>query len=391
MSPSRLTRGARAAYRSPWRTPELDDVAALVRTFFDREIAPHRERFARQHEVDREVWRVAGRIGLLCPGIPTEYGGGGGSFAHEAVVLEELARSADGSFGFAVHSTIVAPYVLAYGTSRQRRSWLPRLASGECVGAIAMTEPDAGSDLQAISTTARRDGDEYVVDGAKTFISNGTHADLVLVVVRTGADPVRGLSLLGVEPADLTGFARGRVLEKVGQPGQDTRELSFTQMRVPAANLLGGREGEGFGQLMAQLPQERLAIAVGAVAAMEAAVDLATAYAKDRRAFGRDLLSFQNTRFLLAECTADALAARTLVDHCIQLHLGGRLDAATASLAKFWTTEQQGRVVDRCVQVFGGYGYLTEYPIARLYAAARVSRIYGGANEIMKEMVARTL
>ena len=260
------------------------------------------------------------------------------------------------------------------------------------VGAIAMTEPGTGSDLQAVRTTARRDGDHYVINGSKTFITNGTHCDLLIIVARTGTEKGgKSLSLIVAETQGRKGFERGRVLQKIGAKGTDTRELSFTDMRVPVANLLGAEEGQGFAQLMTQLPQERLAIAVLAVASAEHAIELATAYAKERTAFGQNLLSFQNTRFVLAECRTEALAARTLLDYCISLHLEGKLDAATASMAKYWTTEKQCEIIDRCLQVFGGYGYMLEYPIARMYAAARVQKIYGGANEIMKELVARTL
>ena len=379
-------------HRSPWMTEDLEDLRALARTFVEKEVVPHQARWAEQHMVDRDLWRAAGRAGLLCVSVPEEHGGGGGTFAHEAVIALEQARAADDAWGNAVHSVIVAHYLAAFGTEEQKRRWLPGMASGELVGAIAMTEPGTGSDLQAVRTRAVRDGDEYVVDGAKTFISNGTHCDLVVIVARTGGAPGgEGLSLLVAETADLPGFGRGRVLGKIGMHGQDTRELSFTGMRVPVANLLGGVEGRGFAQLMQQLPQERLIIAVSAAGAAETAVRLAVAHAKEREAFGQPLMGFQNTRFVLAECAADALAARTLVDSCIQRHLDGRLDAAGASLAKFFCTDVQGRVVDRCLQVFGGYGYMTEYPIARMYAAARVQRIYGGTNEIMKELVARSL
>ncbi|WP_461022089.1 acyl-CoA dehydrogenase family protein [Thalassiella azotivora] len=378
-------------YRPPWLTPEHEALAASARTFFAREVTPHAERFAEQHQVDAGTWLAAGRAGLLCLAVPEEYGGGGGTFADEAVVGWEQAQAVDDALGYAVHSTIVAPYLAAYGTEEQRRRWLPRMASGELVGAIAMTEPTTGSDLQAIRTTARRDGDHYVLNGSKTFISNGTHAGLVIVVARTGGEGAAGISLLVVETDGLEGFTRGRVLHKIGQHGQDTRELSFGDVRVPAENLLGGQEGQGFYQLMTQLPQERLAIAVGAASAADCAVRLATAYAKERTAFGREIASFQHTRFLLAECSTDVLVGRTFLDHCIGLHLDGRLDAATASRAKYWLTDLQCSVVDRCLQVFGGYGYMTEYPIARLYAAARVQKIYGGTNEVMKELIGRTL
>ena len=379
-------------YRSPWLTEDLLDLQQLARTFLDKEVVPNQARWAEQHMVDRDFWRAAGAAGLLCISIPEEYGGGGGTFAHEAVIAAEQARIADDAWANSVHSTIVAHYLAAFGTEEQKQRWLPGMASGDLVGAIAMTEPGTGSDLQRVRTRGIRDGDDYVINGSKTFISNGTHCDLLVIVARTSDEAGgRGLSLIVAETADLPGFQRGRVLEKIGMHGQDTRELSFTDMRVPAANLLGGVEGRGFQQLMEQLPQERLIIAVTAAATAVAAVRHAIAYAKERQAFGQDLLSFQNTRFVLAECAADALAARTLVDSCITRHVAGELDAAGASLAKFWCTDIQNKVVDRCLQIFGGYGYMMEYPIARMYAAARVQKIYGGTNEIMKEIIGRTL
>ncbi|CAG7572128.1 acyl-CoA dehydrogenase [Barrientosiimonas humi] len=379
-------------YRSPWLDEELDDVRQLARTFFEKESVPNQERWAKEHQVDREYWNAAGDAGLLCIAIPTEFGGGGGTFAHEAVVMEEQAAAGDDAFGYSVHSTIVAPYIMKYGTQEQKEKWLPKLATGELVGAIAMTEPGAGSDLQALRTSARLDGDEYVVNGSKTFITNGTHADLIIVVVRTGEEEGgKGLSLLVIETDGLAGFERGRVLEKLGMPGQDTRELFFSDMRVPKENILGGEEGQAFLQLMEQLPQERLIIAVAAAKGAELAIDRTVEYAKERQAFGRELMKFQNTRFVLAECATQARAVRTLVDHCIELHLKGELDAQSASMAKWFSTDQQCQIIDRCLQIFGGYGYMLEYPIARAYAAARVQKIYGGTNEIMKELIARTL
>lgn len=379
-------------YRSPWLDEELDDVRQLARTFFEKESVPNQERWAKEHQVDREYWNAAGDAGLLCIAMPTEFGGGGGTFAHEAVVMEEQAAAGDDAFGYSVHSTIVAPYIAKYGTQEQKEKWLPRLATGELVGAIAMTEPGAGSDLQALRTSARLDGDEYVVNGSKTFITNGTHADLIIVVVRTGEEEGgKGLSLLVIETDGLAGFERGRVLEKIGMPGQDTRELFFSDMRVPRENILGGEEGQAFLQLMEQLPQERLIIAVAAAKGAELAVERTVEYAKERQAFGRELMKFQNTRFVLAECATQARAVRTLVDHCIELHLKGELDAQSASMAKWFSTDQQCQIIDRCLQIFGGYGYMLEYPIARAYAAARVQKIYGGTNEIMKELIARTL
>ena len=380
-----------ARYTSPWMQDEVADVAALARTFFEREVVPNLERFAEQHQVDKETWLAAGSAGLLCISIPEEYGGGGGTFAHEAAVLWEQGRATDDAFGYSVHSSIVAHYLLQYGSEEQKQRWLPRMATGELVGAIAMTEPSTGSDLQAIRTTAKRDGDHYVINGSKTFITNSSHAGIVVVVARTGSEGAQGVSLIVAEVEHLDGFERGRVLQKVGQHGQDTRELSFTDMRVPVGNLLGEKEGQGFYQLMLQLPQERLAIAVGAIGSADKAVELAIAYSKEREAFGKPIGHFQNTAFTLAEVSTDVLAARTFLDYCIGLHLHEQLDAATASRAKYWTTDVQCDVIDRCLQIFGGYGYMMEYPIARMYAGARVQKIYGGTNEIMKELISRTL
>jgi len=377
--------------RSPWMTDEMFMLRDLARSFFEREAVPHYERWAEQHHVDREFWHKAAEVGLLCASVPEQYGGGGGSFGHEAVINEAQARTLDKGFGNGVHSTICAHYILSYGTEEQKQRWLPGMASGELVCGIAMTEPGAGSDLQGIKTRAVHDGGEYVVNGAKTFISNGINADLMITVAKTGGDQgARGISLLVVE-TDRPGYSRGRVLEKIGMKGQDTVELFYEDVRVPAGNLLGGVEGQGFGQLMTQLPQERLSIAVTAVAAMERVLELTVQYTKERTAFGRELLRFQNTRFELAECATEVRIARVFLDDCIQRHLAGELDAATASMAKWWTTETQCRVIDRCLQLFGGYGYMLEYPVARAYADARVQKIYGGTNEIMKELIARTL
>ncbi len=378
-------------YVPAWETEDQAMLRAHAAEFFRREATPHQERWAEQHQVDRDFWRLAGRAGLLCPSLAEEHGGIGGDIGHEAVVTQELALALDTAVGLAVH-TIVAHYVDAYGTEEQKRRWLPGLTSGELVGAVAMTEPDTGSDLQAVRTRASLEGGHYLLNGAKTFISNGSLCDLVVVVAKT--DPAQragGISLLVAETAGLDGFARGRVLQKLGQHGQDTRELFFESVRIPASNLLGGEEGQGFRQLMQQLPLERLLIAIQAVAAAEAAVLEAIEYARERRVFGQPVLDFQNTRFVLADCKAEVLAGKTMVDHCIQQHIEGSLDQATASMAKLWCTEMQSRVTDRSLQVFGGYGYVTEYPIAQLYAAARVQRIYGGTNEIMKELIARSL
>ena len=379
-------------YRSPWETDDQALLRKHAAEFFRKEATPHQERWAQQHHVDREFWTKTGAAGLLCLGLPEEYGGGGGNFGHEAVVQQELVLAHDTAFGFNVHSTIVAHYICAYATEEQKKRWIPKMASGEMVICVAMTEPGTGSDLQAVRTTAVRDGDHYVVNGSKTFISNATHCDLLVIVAKT--DPslgAKGISLLVAETQGLEGFERGRVLHKIGQHGQDTRELSFTDMRVPAENLLGGIEGRGFYQLMEQLPRERLIIGIAGVAMAEAAVIETITYAKQRQAFGKTVLDFQNTQFLLAECKTEVLAGKTLMDHCIQRYLDGTLDAATASMAKLWGTDKQVEIIDRCLQVFGGYGYMMEYPIAQLYAAARVQKIYGGTNEIMKVLIGRSL
>jgi len=375
-----------------------DDVRLFrntVRQFVRNEFVPHQGRWREQHGPDADAWANAGRAGILLPDLPEEYGGGGGTFAHEAAVLEELARSGV-HFGCAIQST-VAHYIFAYGTEEQKRRWLPPMGRGEAVAAIAMSEPGAGSDLQAIKTLARRDGGHYVVGGSKTFITNGSRADLVCLAVKT--DPriigMRGISLILVETRDLAGYRVGRPLEKVGMQAQDTCELFFDAVRVPVANLLGGgsvaNEGRGFAQMMEQLPYERLQIAVGAVAMAEQAVEITTRYVKERKAFGKPLLDLQNTRFKLAECKTGAQIGRVFLDSCIERFIAGRLDETSTAMAKYWLTESQCRIVDECLQLHGGYGYMTEYPIARMWADARVQRIYAGSNEIMKELIAWSL
>ncbi|MBN3818900.1 acyl-CoA dehydrogenase [Paraburkholderia sp. Se-20369] len=378
--------------RSPWITDDLAIFQDSVRKFIERELVPHEDRWWKQQHVDRETWRKAGEFGMLCASIPEEYGGGGGTFAHEAIIAYEQARAIASSLGTNVHSGIVAHYLLRYGSDAQKRRWLPKMASGQMVAAIAMSEPGAGSDLKNVKTRAVRDGDHYVINGSKTFISNGLLADLVCVVVKTDPDKgAKGVSIVVVETADLPGFRRGRVLEKIGQKGQDTAELFFDDVRVPCANLLGGEEGQGFYQLMQQLPQERMIIALGALGSMERALDDTIAYVRERKVFGTDLIALQNTRFKLAECKTNAHIARVFVDDCIAKVLRGELDAETAAMAKWWCTQHAGEIIDECLQLHGGYGYMIEYPIARLYVNSRVSRIYGGSNEIMKELIARTL
>lgn len=341
--------------------------------------------------VDRKLWSAAGRFGLMGLSIPECHGGAGGDFRHEVVLAEQLGRAGVEGWDITLHNAVIAPYIVTYGTEEQKRRWLPKVCSGEYVLAIAMTEPGTGSDLQSIRARAVRDGDSYIVNGSKTFITNGQHADLVLVVARTGdAEGARSLSLIGVETGAASGFERGQNLDKIGRECADTSELFFNDVRVPAGNLIG-EEGQGFALLMEKLPQERLVIAIQALAAMEYALGLTIAYAKERKAFGRPIIDFQNTQFVLAECKTQAVMARAFVERCIALHLEGRLDSTMASMAKAAVTEMQGRIVDRCLQLFGGYGYMAEYPIAQAYKDARVTRIYGGTTEIMKLLIARSL
>lgn len=383
-----------AINRSPsrWMMEDLEIFRAAVRKLIEREFAPHIVRWIEQGKVDRDAWNVAGDAGILCASMPEDYGGAGGTFAHEAVISEELEYAGIGfGFSIALHSAIVAPYILHHGTEAQRRRWLPGMATGRIVGAVAMTEPGTGSDLQGVRTRAVRTSDGYRVQGQKTFISNGQNADLVITVCKT--DPAlgaKGISLVAVE-ADRPGFRRGRNLDKLGMAMSDTSELFFDDVEVPADNLLGGVEGQGFTMLVSELPQERLLIAIYAVAAMERAMALTLDYVRERSAFGRKIMDFQNTQFVLAECQTDTQVARTFLDDCIARHLDGQLDATTAAMAKWWTTDRQCQVVDRCLQLFGGYGYMSEYPISRMYADARAQKIYGGTNEIMKMMIARGL
>lgn len=380
-----------SGYRPTWLDEELDSLRELARAFCEKELAPNAERFVEQHQVDRDLWNKAGELGLLCMSVPQEYGGGGGTFAHEAVLLEEQSRVGDSAWGAGLHNCIVAHYLLSYGTEAQKKQWLPKMASGEVVGAIAMTEPGTGSDLQNVKARAVRDGDEYVINGAKTFITNGQQADLVIVVVKTDArKKASGISLMLVE-ADRGGFRRGQALNKIGQKGQDTSELFFEDVRVPLSNLLGTEEGQGFIQLMQQLPQERLMIAVTGVAMMEEALAQTITYTKEREAFGKPIFEFQNTKFTLAEAATDTHVARVFVDSCIERHLKGELDIQTVAMAKWWVTERASEVADECLQLFGGYGYMTEYPISRMWVDARIQKIYAGTNEIMKEIIARTL
>ena len=378
--------------RPAWMTEDLVLLEEQARRFITQEFAPQIDRWHAAGIYEREVWNKAGQAGLLCAAMPEEYGGSGGTFAHEAVINRELSLAGFDTFGAPLHSGIVAPYILHYGTEEQKQRWLPRLATGEMVGAIAMTEPGTGSDLQGVRASAKKSGNGYVLNASKTFITNGQHANLVIVVAKT--DPkagAKGVSLFVVEADEVQGFRRGRKLKKLGMDSADTSELFFDDVQLPAESLLGSEEGQGFYQLMKELPQERLIVAVHAVAMMERALELTIDYVKQRKAFGQAIIEFQNTQFELAECKTDTTIAKVFLDHCIGQHVEGKLDTVTASMAKYRLTETQGKVIDRCLQLFGGYGYMDEYPISRMYRDARVLRIYAGTNEIMKLLIARSL
>ena len=373
----------------------MDDDLVIFRDsvvrFVNAEMVPHDEAWRRQQHVGKEIWRKAGQMGLLCTDIPAEFGGMGGDFRHEAVIYEETARRGISGFGQGVHS-ICAHYLLNHATDEQKRRLLPRMASGELIGAIGMSEPAAGSDLQGLKTRAQRDGDSYIVNGSKTFISNGSLAGLIALVVKTQPDAgAKGTSILMVETDSLPGFRVGRILDKMGMKSQDTAELFFANVRVPAANLLGGAEGQGFYQLMQDLPYERALIGVSGVAAMEGAVAATIDYVKERRAFGKSIAEFQNTKFKLAEIATKTRVARVFIDDCIARIVAGTLDTVTASMAKYWISDTQQEVIDECVQLHGGYGYMNEYLVCRMFADSRVQRIYGGTNEIMKEVISRAL
>jgi len=376
---------------APRTTDALRAFRSTIRAFVQTEFEPHQDRWREQRFPDPDAWTKAGAVGMLLSDVPAEYGGGGGTFVHETVVVEELTRA-----GVPLHSFIhdnVAHYILAYGSEAQKRNWLPRMARGELVGAIAMSEPTAGSDLQGIRTTARRDGDHYVISGSKMFITNGWHAGLVCLAVKTDpkATGPKAISLIMVETRDLPGYRVGRPLEKVGMHAQDTCELFFDNVQVPASNLLGPAEGRGGFQIMEKMNYERLAIGVAAVATAERAVAVTTKYVKERRAFGNALIDFQNTRFKLAECKTEAHIARVFLNDCVERFIAGQLDAFTAAMAKYWLTDCECRIVDQCLQFHGGYGFMADYPIARMWTDSRVHRIYAGSNEILKEMIASSL
>ena len=377
------------AFASNWMTEEhsmvYDSALKMFKSWEDKD-----EQWRENGMIDREAWNEAGDMGFLCASMPEEYGGGGGDFGHEAAILLAQAQANQAGFGGMVHSGIVAPYILKHGTEEQKKAWLPKLATGESVGAIAMTEPTTGSDLQAIKTYAVKDGNDYIINGSKTFITNGQHTNLIVLACKTDRDQgAQGVSLIVVETDALEGFSRGRNLKKTGLSSQDTSELFFSNVRVPQKNVLGGVEGLGFIQMMQELPQERLIIALSGCGAIKLALELTLEYVKEREAFGKSIWKFQNTRFKLAEVQADYLAVKALCDSAVEAMINGTLTAPQASLIKYWVTEKQCNVMDECLQLFGGYGYMTEYPIARMYADARVQKIYGGTNEIMKELASR--
>jgi len=374
-----------------WMNEELSMLADAAEKFFAAELLPNIDEYIEQKQVSLELWQKAGEYGLLAASIPEEYGGMGGDYTHEAVIFSELGRSGDTGFGLHVHN-IAIHYILAFGTEDQRQRWLPRLATGELRGGICMTEPGTGSDLQAIRTRADKQGDEYVINGSKTFVSNGQVGNFFVVVAKTDSTAgAKGISLFGVETDALEGFRRGTNLDKLGLHAQDTSELFFEDMRVGVDDLMGGAEGQGFGQLMNELAWERLIVALGSLGACELAMRETIRYVNERKAFGQTLMQFQNTRFKLAEAKTKLEVTRAFIEKCIGKKVQGRLTAAEASMAKLWSTEIQNEIVDECLQLHGGYGYMMEYPIARMFADARVQKIYAGTSEIMKELISRSL
>jgi acyl-CoA dehydrogenase len=378
--------------RSPHYTDAHETFRSSVRRFIETEISPNWDHYRKEGHIPREVWRRAGELGFLCTKMSAEFGGGGGDLYHCLVTIEEQTRAGANELTFYLHSDIIAPYIEFYGTDDQKARYLPGMARGEIVSAIAMTEPGGGSDLQAIRTTAVADGDSYVLNGQKVFISNGHVADLICVAAKTDpAQGAKGMSLLLFETEGAEGFTRGRKLRKVGCKAQDSVELFFDNVRIPRQNLLGGIEGKGFAQLMLRLPEERLIMSMSAVANMESAIEETVAYTRDRKVFGQRLIDLQNTRFKLAECKTKAVLARNFLEHCIDAFIDDRFDTVQGAMAKWWTSQRVYEVLDECLQLHGGYGYMTEYPIARRYADQRLARIAGGTNEIMKELIGRTL
>ncbi|HWD30755.1 MAG TPA: acyl-CoA dehydrogenase family protein [Pseudomonas sp.] len=380
-----------ANYVSPWEDADLVAFRDSIRRFVREQLLPHEDKWREQHRSDRSAWLACGEMGMILPDMPSEYGGADGTPAHYAVAMEELTYAGAMSIALSINH-IVGHYILAGGTEAQKRQWLPKIASGECICSIAMTEPGTGSDLQGVRTRAVKHGDKYLISGSKTFISNGQNSDMVVVIAKTDleAKGSRGISLFLVDTAT-PGFQRGKCLDKIGLPGQDTSEMFFQDCEVPADCLLGGVEGQGFAQLMQQLPYERAEISIQAAASLERALALTVEYTRERKAFGKSILDFQNTRFTLAEVKATTLASRLFADLIVQRWVDGTLDTTLASMGKFWLTDRQGEVIDDCLQFFGGFGYMNEYPIARMFADARVARIYGGANEIQRELVGRSL
>jgi acyl-CoA dehydrogenase len=375
-----------------WHTEEHDMLQETARAFLAKEFVPNLDRWSEAGMMDRDAWIKAADAGLLAASIPEEYGGAGGDYSHESVIAHEIALAGADSWGWAIHGPIVAGYVSHFATEEQKRHWLPKMATGELIAALAMTEPGAGSDVQGIRTKAERSGNGWVLNGSKTFITNGQHANMIVVAAKTDpAAGAKGTSLFVVETDNAPGFRRGRKLKKLGLDWADTSELFFDDMKLPAEALIGTEPNQGFVQMMKALPQERLTIAAGAIGMIERALGLTIAYVKERKAFGKAILDFQNTQFELADMKTEATMAKVFYDYCVGLHIEGKCDTAMASMAKYKLSDLQNTIVDRCLQLFGGYGFMDEYPISRMYRDARIQRIYGGTNEIMKVLISRTL
>lgn len=371
-------------------TEEHELFRGVVKDFYQKEIVPYHDQWEKDQQISHEAWKKAGEAGFLCTGIPQEYGGAGMDFRYSVILMEEIVKTGCSGPGFALHSDIVGPYILHYGTEEQKKHWLPKMAKGEVIAAIAMTDPSAGSDLQGIKTTAIKQGDHYILNGSKTFITNGYMCDLVIVVAKTDPNAgAAGISLLLVD-SSMKGFTKGKPLKKIGLKAQDTSELFFDNVKVPAANLLGG-EGQGFFYLMNELPQERLIVGIISISLAEAALEHTIKYTKERSAFGKTISQFQHNRFKLAEMLTETQIGRVFIDKCIELHLQKKLDVPTAAMAKYFLSDSVCKIADECLQLHGGYGYMWEYFVARAYVDARVQKIYAGSNEIMKELIARSL